>query len=79
MKHSPEELAQATVVYIGLMIDALSHRLLTFLSLMISAGLFAWAMYLGTPLNLGIAACFALMVFIPILRTEKTGDNNGPG
>jgi hypothetical protein len=63
MKVTNFELAQA--VHIGLTI--LSHRVLTLLALLMTFGLFSWAMMQGTVLHFAMAAAFGVCIFLPIL------------
>lgn len=51
----------------------LSTRLLLLVTLLLTFGLFAWAMYDTTNLRLYTAAAFAVCVFLPILSMDKKG------
>jgi hypothetical protein len=59
----------ATVLQIArIALELLSDRALTFLALFMTFGLASWAMYAPSYERLGIAAFFALIVFVPTLR-----------
>jgi hypothetical protein len=68
---SEAELAHMALLMARAGLRALSFRVLSVLSLLMVAGLFAWAMYAGTTLHLIIAGTFAVLVFIPILWRES--------
>jgi hypothetical protein len=59
----------------------LSARFLILLGLMMTFGLFAWAMALGTLIHFAIAAAFGVTIFLPILlngrQTQHQGDDDG--
>lgn len=46
-------------------------RLILVLCLLMTAGIFAWAMYLQTQLGAIIAAAWAVLVFLPVLWAGK--------
>ena len=50
----------------------LSSRVLLFLAMMMTFGLFCWAMWMGTLLGLIMAATFACLVYLPVLFKEST-------
>lgn len=52
-------------------------RLVLVVALLMTFGLFSWAIWLGTVLSLIAAGVFAVLVFLPILlRKETTGGSN---
>jgi hypothetical protein len=67
----------ANAVQVGLKI--LSARIMALLGLMMTFGLFAWAMWLGSLNALATAGAFAVVVFLPVLasnrRTKEKDDN----
>jgi hypothetical protein len=65
---------------LALAVDAgltvLAHRLFTLLALLMTFGLFCWAMWLGSWLHFAIAGAFGITIFLPVLfgsisRKEK--------
>lgn len=48
-------------------------RIIVILCLLLTAGLFAWAMYLQTQLGAIIAAAWAVLVFLPVLLAGSGG------
>lgn len=63
--------------------SAITERLLTLLSLLMTFGLAAWAMYGPTEQRLYIAGGFAILVYIPSVwkerkRNEKTEQHPKP-
>jgi hypothetical protein len=65
------EILQGTNVALRL----LQAKLILVLALVLTAGGFAWSMYLQTQLSAIIAAAFAVLVFLPILWS--TGERYG--
>jgi hypothetical protein len=61
------ELARA--IDIGLTV--LTHRLLTILALLMTFGLFCWAMALGNWVHLAISGAFGMCVFLPVLAVDR--------
>ena len=59
------------VKFITMGAKVLSARIATFVTLLITAGIFAWAMYAPDPYRATCAAGFALLVLWPILRLDK--------
>jgi|APCry1669192269_1035402.scaffolds.fasta_scaffold09624_4 hypothetical protein len=56
----------------------LAVRVMTMVCLVMVFGLFCWAMYLGTPVAVATAAGFGLIIFLPVLATDRrTGGGNG--
>lgn len=49
----------------------LTHRVLTLLALLITFGLFCWAMFLGTWIHFAIAGAFGIAIFLPVLVGDK--------
>jgi len=71
---SPEAIFSVAKV----MIRLLSARLLCFLALIMTFGLFSWALWAGTWVSFASAGGFALSVFLPVLwRTITKGDVHG--
>jgi hypothetical protein len=62
---------------IGVLVNAalriLSMRLITLLALLMTFGLFCWAMAIGQPLHFAIAGAFGVIIFLPILFVGKPG------
>jgi len=46
-------------------------RVLSMICLGMCFGLFCWAMFLGTPLAVGTAAGFGIIVFLPVLAADR--------
>jgi hypothetical protein len=61
------ELAHA--VDVGLTV--LTHRALTLLALIMTFGLFCWAMALGSWTHFAIAGAFGAVIFLPILAVDR--------
>jgi hypothetical protein len=59
----------ADAVDIGLTV--LTHRLLTLLALLMTFGLFCWAMYLGTLVHFAVAGAFGVIIFLPVLMGDR--------
>jgi hypothetical protein len=55
------------VSIISLALQAVSDRMLIFLAMSMTCGLFCWAMWRGDVIGLCVAGVFALSVFIPVL------------
>lgn len=51
----------------GLILQAMASRVLVLLALLMTFGLFGWAMWEGTRLSLINAGLFAVIVLIPVL------------
>jgi hypothetical protein len=51
----------------NLALQVLQERLILFTALLLTAGGFAWSMYIQTQLAAAIACAFAILVFLPIL------------
>lgn len=58
---------ETTLSIIGLLMKALSSRVLLIVAMLMTFGLFCWSMYLGTALSLVVACAFAVLVFLMIL------------
>jgi hypothetical protein len=54
----------------------LSRRLLTLLGLLMTFGLFVWAMMAATWLHFAIAGAFGIVIFLPILWGGRQGDEH---
>lgn len=54
----------------------LSARLLTIVALLLTFGLFAWAMATQTPLGCIIAVAWGLIIFLPILFIGRGGSDH---
>jgi hypothetical protein len=52
-------------------VTVLTHRLLTLLALLMTFGLFCWAMYLGTLIHFAVAGAFGVVIFLPVLMGDK--------
>jgi hypothetical protein len=57
----------------------LAARVLAFLALGMTFGLFAWAMYLATWLHFSIAGAFGVCIFLPVLWHAKPSVHVGEG
>ena len=55
----------------------LACKVLAFLALAMTFGLFAWAMYLATWLHFAIAGAFGVCIFLPVLWHAKPPANVG--
>ena len=55
------------VALITLALQAVSARMLLFVAMAMTFGLFCWAMWMGTVLALGVAGTFAASVFWPVI------------
>jgi len=55
----------ANMVHAGLTI--LTHRILTLLALIMSFGLYSWAMVQGSWIHFAIAGAFGVGIFLPVL------------
>jgi hypothetical protein len=51
-------------------LTVLTHRLLSLLALVMTFGLFCWAMWMGSPIHFMIAASFGGLIFLPILFND---------
>jgi hypothetical protein len=54
--------------------EVLSRRILVFVALAMTFGLFCWAMAAATVLSVCVAGTFAAMVFLPILLRKESSD-----
>ena len=52
-------------------------RVLTMVSLLMTFGLFCWAMWMQTVLACVVSGGFAVLVFLPTLVGERRGEKNG--
>lgn len=64
---------------VSMWMTILSTRMMLILTLLLTFGLFAWAMYLADYMHLATAAAFGLLVFLPIRaldapKKEKEND-----
>ena len=50
----------------------LSTRVMLILTLLLTFSLFAWAMWVGDLIHLGIASAFAVFVFLPVRALDAT-------
>jgi hypothetical protein len=53
--------------FLTLALQAVSARVTVLVSMSMSFGLYCWAMWMGTPLAVGTACAFAILVFLPVL------------
>lgn len=60
--------------FLGIALRVLSARLLAFLALGMSFGLFCWALYLQTWISFAMAATFGVSIFLPVLF--RSGESN---
>ena len=49
-----------------------SARVMTLVAMMMTFGLFCWAMWLGSNLALITSAAFGCLVFLPVLAADRT-------
>jgi hypothetical protein len=54
-----------------------SARVLSMLALMMTFGLFCWAMWMQSTLACVVSGGFAVLVFLPTLIGERRGEKNG--
>jgi len=59
-----------------LVLRLLSVRLITLIALLVTAGLFAWALYDPTSLRVIIVGIWALTVFLPVLWAGRKGSDH---
>jgi hypothetical protein len=52
-------------------------RVLSMLGLLMTFGLFCWAMWMQTHIACVVAGGFAVLVFLPTLIGERRGEKNG--
>ena len=52
-------------------------RVLSMLALMMTFGLFCWAMWMQSTLACVVSGGFAVLVFLPTLIGERRGEKNG--
>lgn len=57
----------------ALVLQVLSARAIILLALLMTLGLFAWALAVGTVLALVDAGLFAVLVFLPVLWNGSNG------
>ena len=62
---------QLLLLYISTGLRVLSARLVLLITLLLTFGLFAWAMALPNYERIGIASVFALLVFLPVIRLDS--------
>lgn len=63
---------------INTLLRALSKHILCFVALIMTFGLFCWAMWLGTIIGAAISGGFGVGIFLPVLwRTMKKGETDG--
>ena len=53
--------------FLTLALQAVSSRMTVLISMSMSFGLFCWSLAVGTPLAVGTACAFAILVFLPVL------------
>lgn len=74
----PRKPASSSVINIlTLALQAVSSRMLVFLSMSMSFGLFCWAMWAGETLRLIIAGSFTVLVFLPVLFKGASHGQDG--
>jgi hypothetical protein len=56
---------------IDVALTVLTHRLLTVVALVMTFGLFCWAMVMGTLIHFLIAGAFGLAIFLPVLAVDR--------
>lgn len=57
--------------FLGIALRALSIRILVILALLMTFGLFAWAMWMQTILACIIASLFGGVIFLPVLIASR--------
>jgi len=60
-------MTEKTLTVMTLALDALSARAIVLIAMLMTFGLFSWAMYESSYLTLTIAGSFAVLVFLPVL------------
>lgn len=73
-----EEEVKALILMINAGMKVLSMRVVLLLTLLLTAALFAWCLYLPGPYRLGAAAAFAVLVFLPVIRRESKERKESP-
>jgi hypothetical protein len=61
---------------LSIAMQVVSSKIILILALGVTAGLFCWALWLGTWLGLAIAASFAILVFLPVLFRGASNAQN---
>ena len=69
-----DEIDLVTVMHAATRI--LAARVLVMVCLLMVFGLFCWAMWMATPIALGTAAGFGIMVFLPCLAADRKKETN---
>jgi hypothetical protein len=62
---APSSVGTVTAV-LAMALQALTAKVVILLAMGMTAGLFAWAMGRGSWESLAVAACFAMLVFLPV-------------
>jgi hypothetical protein len=82
MEQPMPEASQATshstmVTVLSLALQAVSQRIVVLLAMAVTSGLFGWSMYERTWISVATAACFAVLVFLPVLIRSGHNAQNG--
>jgi hypothetical protein len=65
-----QQQARALILFIGAGMKVLSMRIVLVLALLMTFGLFVWAMCLPTSERILAATVFTLLVFLPAIRAD---------
>lgn len=63
--------------FLSLVLKIISDRLAVLLALIMTFGLFCWALWAGTNISLIAAVLFAGSVFLPVLWRTSSGNKDG--
>jgi hypothetical protein len=66
-----EKQVRAIMLFIAAGTKVLSARVVLMLALVMTFGLFVWAVYQPTPERIGAATLFALLVFLPSIKADS--------
>jgi hypothetical protein len=73
-----QDVRMAVIAAIKVAYGVLAERWLTLISMLMTFGLYAWAMYLASWLHFAIAGAFGITIFLPVLlggRSKRTVPN----
>ncbi len=70
---------QTLMAVLSLGMKILAARVLTFVALAMTFGLFCWAMYLQTVLSCVIAGGFGVAIFLPVLVAGRVSQEKHSG
>jgi hypothetical protein len=74
-----EEQVRALMLFLNVGMKVLSARVVLILTLLLCFSLFCWAMYLPDQNRIAAATIFAVLVFLPVIRSDmKAGEGRKP-